>query len=166
MSRRHKKKFKAPRPTLPGGVSEAARRLRYDLMGQNVKQANEAARTSPHVDPVVILVDVRDGTGRQFARAVEEYQRDRGETPTLTVEQADAKNTATNVCLVTVVVSIEHARELLSITSDTAIKHLNTERPAGHYWLVCVAANGNSYAAMPLIKEGIKVGHHRDGGPQ
>jgi len=162
--KRNRRRIELRRPTLPGGVSDEAKAVRLHYLRENAMRAVELAGKSPYADPVVIFVDPTDGHGRSLAAEVERWQKEKGVEAPFTVESADNWPDKDSVPLMTLVVDLEFAKQLMSVCSDTATKSLDTPRPPGFFWAVCIARNGNTYGALPLLKEGLKLGHHRDGG--
>ncbi|MFO0979096.1 MAG: hypothetical protein U0996_21985 [Planctomycetaceae bacterium] len=97
-----------------------------------------------HGDPVCMIIEMTDDIGKQRTHAAFENQgMPRHEIPELIASYG--KNAIpTFKC----VVSLETAKKVLSITSETALQDLTAPRKQGVHWIVVVGGGGYSYAQV------------------
>ncbi len=97
-------------------------------------------------NPVGMIIEITDDIGKQLTYAALEKQgMSRHEIPELNASYC--KNAIpTFKC----VVSVETAKKILPITSETALKNLTAPRKPGVHWIVVVGGRGDSYAQFSV----------------
>ncbi len=128
------------------GVSKASLELRRHLLAQNAVEIVSAMQKSGLQDPVGLIVEMTDPFGKQLVYGILEA---RGVQKSEIAERIAALS-RNAIPTFTAVISLEQAKKTLSLSSDTAVMNLSASRPAGTYWIVVIAAGGNSYSQVPL----------------
>ena len=128
------------------GLSRKSQELRRHLLSHNCPDVVRRMQESGFKDPVGLIIEMTDDTGKQLTYAALEKQgMPRHEIPELIASYF--KNAIpTFKC----VVSFETAKKILPITSETALQNLTAPRKPGVHWIVVVGGSGNSFAQVPI----------------
>ncbi len=128
------------------GLSDRSVELRRHLLSYNGPDVVRRMAASSFSDPVGLIIEMTDDTGKQLTYAALELQG---------MLQQDIAELIASYCrkaipTLKIVVDFETAKSVLSLTSDTAEQNLSVPRRVGFYWIVIVAGGGNSYALVPV----------------
>lgn len=128
------------------GLSDKSRELRRHLLSHNGPDVVHRMQASGFEDPVGLIIEMTDDTGKQLTYAALELQgmlkQDIAELIASYCRQA--------IPTLKIVADFETAKSVLSLTSDTAEQNLSVPRRLGSHWIVVVAGGGNSYALVPV----------------
>lgn len=136
------------------GLSPKSQELRRHLLSHNGPDVVRRMRESGLNDPVGLIIEMTDDTGKQLTYAALEL---RG-TLKQDIAELIAKYCRKAIPTLKLVVDFETARSVLALTSNTAEQNLSVPRRLGAHWIVIVAGGGNSYAQIPLIGDFSSIG--------
>lgn len=127
---------------------------RRHLLDCNLDAVHEIMHKTTLVDPVVVVADLRDHHGRQFAIY---YERTRDGSSSEEAERRTdeyiAECEGKGIPTISAVVSMSEAEMILPYTSPTATENLRRwkqRRRPGDHLVVVIAAGGNTYASVQL----------------
>lgn len=128
------------------GLSDESRELRRHLLNHNAPDVVRRMQESGFDDPVGLIIEMTDDTGKQLTYAALELQG---------MLKQDIAELIASYCrkaipTLKIVVDFETARSVLALTSETADQNLSVPRRLGFHWIVIVAGGGNSYALVPV----------------
>lgn len=132
--------------TMTKGLSNESRELRRHLLAHNGPDVVQRMQESGMADPVGMIIEMTDDTGKQLTYAALELQGMLKQD----IAELIAKYCREAIPTLKVVVDFETAKSVLSLTSDTAEQNLSVPRRLGAHWIVIVAGGGNSYALVPV----------------
>lgn len=146
------------------GLTNDDKARRYSMIEYNMNAIMGLMRDSGFDDPVGLLIDPTDNYGKEIAQAIFETNYGKGSKDKF-VDQCQSID---RIPTMMTVITLEQAKEILTITSPTATKNLATPRPPNTHFVVAIAGGGNSYAGVLFAPDGkgksIKDGQHRTGG--
>ena len=128
------------------GLSQKSQELRRHLLSHNGPDVVRRMQESGFKDPVGLIIEMTDDTGKQLTYAALELQGMLKQD----IAELIAKYCRKAIPTLKIVVDFETAKSVLSLTSDTAEKNLSVTRRLGSHWIVIVAGGGNSYALVPV----------------
>ena len=115
------------------GIFEKSKQPRRHLLNHNGPDAVQRMQDSGMSDPVGMIIEMTDDIGKQLTYAALEKQgMPKHEIPELIASYC--KNT---IPTIKCIVSLETAKKVLPLASDTAEQSLSAERrPPGVHWIV------------------------------
>ena len=128
------------------GISEQSKHLRRHLLSHNGPDVVLRMKESGFEDPVGLIIEMTDETGKHLSYAALEKQG----TPRHEIPEIIASYCRKAIPTLKIVVDFETAKSILALTSDTAEQNLSISRRFGSHWIVIVAGGGNSYAQVPV----------------
>jgi len=128
------------------GLPDRSVELRRHLLSYNGPDVVRRMAASSFSDPVGLIIEMTDDTGKQLTYAALELQGMLQQDIAELIASYCRKAIPTFKC----VVSFDTAKSVLALTSDTAEQNLAVPRKPGVYWIVIVAGGGNSYAQVPV----------------
>ena len=128
------------------GLSDRSLELRRHLLSHNGPDVVRRMAASGFNDPVGLIIEMTDDTGKQLTYAALELQGKLKQD----IAELIASYCRKAIPTLKIVVDFETAKSVLALTSDTAEQNLSVPRRVGFYWIVIVAGGGNSYALVPV----------------
>ena len=128
---------------MPKGLSEKSKVLRRHLLNHNAPDVMNRMQKSGMSDPVGLIVEMTDDIGKQLTYAALEKQG----MPKHEIPELIASYCKNSIPTFKCVVSFETARNMLPISSETALQNLTAPRKPGVHWIVIVGGGGGNSCA-------------------
>jgi hypothetical protein len=126
------------------GDYETGRRERAHLLQFNIERIEQGylqAVKAGEERPVILIIDLRDKMGFELASRL---------GPEETIRVRDECNERDVIPTAILATSLPMAVKAIGMMTPTGSETLQTPLPAGRFWVVSIAAGGNSYAAMRI----------------